>query len=118
MTTSNLKMYGFEKVLKPFIEDVKLLAKVGETTSVISFHTLFPFAHVNVSYLLYLSHMMQGTTVCVRGETVPIQGTVLLFLADTLGAHQIGGFKSGIGFALRKCRDCLATTTLINTKVV
>ena len=38
-----------------------------------------------------------------------IQGTVLVMLADTLAAHSIGGFKIGVGFALRKCRNCLAT---------
>ena len=30
-------------------------------------------------------------------------------LADMLAAHSIGGFKVGVGFSLRKCRDCLAT---------
>ena len=38
-------------------------------------------------------------------------------LADTLAAHSIGGFKSGVGFALRKCRNCLATQTTMNTEV-
>ena len=30
-----------------------------------------------------------------------LRGTVLLTLADTLAAHQLGGFKVGVGFALR-----------------
>ena len=37
--------------------------------------------------------------------------------ADTLAAHSIGGFKVGVGFALRKCRDCLATNETMATKV-
>ncbi len=32
---------------------------------------------------------------------ITLQGTVLLTLADTLAAHQLGGFKVGVGFALR-----------------
>ena len=32
-----------------------------------------------------------------------------MMLADTQTAHSIGGFKVGVGFTLRKCRDCLAT---------
>ena len=46
-----------------------------------------------------------------------IQGTVLVMLADTLAAHSVGGFKAGVGFALRKCRDCLATGDTMSTKV-
>ena len=45
----------------------------------------------------------------IRGQKRTIKGTVLLFLADTPAAHSIGGFKCGVGLALRKCRHCLAT---------
>ena len=38
-------------------------------------------------------------------------------LADTLAAHALGGFKVGVGFALRKCRICMATHEQIQTKV-
>ena len=44
-------------------------------------------------------------------------GTVIAFLADTLAAHEIGGFKVGVGFALCKCRVCLASDDMIQTKV-
>ena len=36
-----------------------------------------------------------------RNET-RFYGTVIAFLADTLAARDIGGFKVGVGFALRK----------------
>ena len=39
-------------------------------------------------------------------------------LADTLAAHHIGGFKVGVGFALRPCRDCLATRESMRIKVI
>ena len=44
-------------------------------------------------------------------------GTVLLMLGDTLAAHAIGGFKVGVGFSLRVCRDCMATKEKIQKKV-
>ena len=40
-----------------------------------------------------------------------MKGSVLAMLADTLAAHSIGGFKVGVGLALRQCRICLATRT-------
>ena len=40
----------------------------------------------------------------IRGKEEVITGSVLFVLADTLAAHDIGGFKDGVGFAFRKCR--------------
>ena len=53
----------------------------------------------------------------VDGHLKNVRGTVLALLADTLGAHQLGGFKIGVGFALRKCRHCMATGDDIQNKV-
>ena len=53
----------------------------------------------------------------VRGKTTTVKAGVLFLLADTLAAHSIGGFKVGVGFALRKCRMCLATQTQAAAKV-
>ncbi len=58
-----------------------------------------------------------GMTLQVSGREMHIRGTVLLTLADTLATHQLGGFKIGVGFALRKCRVCVATWEDIQTKV-
>lgn len=38
-------------------------------------------------------------------------------LADTQAAHSIGGFKVGVGFSLRKCRNCLATKETMSVQV-
>lgn len=46
-----------------------------------------------------------------------VYGTVLVTLADTLAAHLLGGFKVGVGFSLRICRDCMAVKEDIQTKV-
>lgn len=46
-----------------------------------------------------------------------VKGAVLVMLADTQAAHAIGGFKVGVGFALWRCRDCLATVETMSSKV-
>lgn len=53
----------------------------------------------------------------VNGQHIRVFGSLLLFLADTLAAHQLGGFKVGVGFSLRKCRNCLATAEEMNEYV-
>ena len=53
----------------------------------------------------------------IRGKKQIVKGNVLFALADTLAAHSLGGFKNGVGFALRKCRSCLATYEQMSTKV-
>ena len=45
----------------------------------------------------------------IRGQKQIVKDAVLFFLADTPAAHSIGGFKSGVGLALRNCHQCLAT---------
>ena len=52
----------------------------------------------------------------MKGQKVTFFGSVLL-LSDTLAAHEIGGFKVGVGFAHRICRDCFATKDEIQSKV-
>lgn len=37
--------------------------------------------------------------------------------ADTLPAHASWGFKVGVGFALRKCRDSMATKETMSSMV-
>ena len=46
-----------------------------------------------------------------------VKGAVLAMLADTQAAHSIGGFKVGVGFSLRQCRNCLATKDTMNVQV-
>ena len=45
----------------------------------------------------------------VGGEMITVYGGTLCMLGDTPGCNFIGGFKEGVGFALRKCRQCMAT---------
>lgn len=39
-----------------------------------------------------------------------LYGGLLAFLADSLAAHALGGFKESMSFALRICRSCMVTT--------
>ena len=36
---------------------------------------------------------------------------------DTPASNFIGGFKEGVGFSLRKCRQCYATSSDMSVKV-
>lgn len=62
-------------------------------------------------------HMQTGFMVQTGGKEMHVYGTVLVLLADTLAAHQLGGFKVGVGFSLRKCRECMVTFNAMQTKV-
>ena len=46
-----------------------------------------------------------------------VKGAVLVMLADTQAVHAIGGFKVGVGLALWRCRDCLATVETMSSRV-
>ena len=62
-------------------------------------------------------HMQTGIMVEVDGREMRVYGTVLVLLADTLAAHQLGSFKVGVGFSLRKCRQCMVTFNDMQTQV-
>ena len=55
--------------------------------------------------------------VCIRGVKTILTESVLLLLADTLAAHSIGGLKAGVGFSLRKCRECMAMYDTMSVQV-
>ena len=51
-------------------------------------------------------------------ETVTVHGAVLCMIGDTPANNFIGGFKEGVGFALRKCRMCMVTVEDMRVKVI
>jgi len=53
----------------------------------------------------------------INNKEVLVKGAVLAMLADTQAAHSIGGFKIGVRFSLRKCRNCLATKETMSVKI-
>lgn len=54
----------------------------------------------------------------IQGCSYGIEGALVAFLGDTPAVNMVGGFKEGIGRAMRKCRHCLATNPQIQTKVI
>ena len=70
---------------------------------------------------MYMQHTVHyflftciGVRMSLHGEERVVRGAVLFTLADTLAAHSI---KIGVGFALRKCRMCMATKEQAATRV-
>lgn len=61
--------------------------------------------------------MQDGISIADGNRSTIVCGTVFLALADTIAAHELGGFRVGVGFSLRKCRECIATSSNIHTKV-
>lgn len=45
------------------------------------------------------------------------KGTLVAFVGDTPAVNLVGGFKEGVNMAMRKCRQCMATDSQIQTKV-
>lgn len=46
-----------------------------------------------------------------------IFGAVLCSVGDVPASNFLGGFKEGVGFAMRKCRQCMAVQSDMMTKV-
>ena len=51
----------------------------------------------------------QGLSININGVEKVIKGALVMVTADTLGAAWIGGFKEGVSFAKRLCRNCFAS---------
>ena len=54
----------------------------------------------------------------IHGSSQSIEGALVAFVGDTPAVNMAGGFKEGVGAAMRKCRHCLAVNSLIQTKVL
>jgi len=76
-----IKQFGFRKLLSNFVQTIKVL----EST--------------------------EGLTIHVDGKPVILHGTLLCVCGDGLAMNGLGGFKEGIGFAKRPCRNCMLLRT-------
>ena len=45
-----------------------------------------------------------------------VEGALVLVPADTVAAHWLGGFKEGVSFALKNCRNCETSGNTLTTK--
>ena len=53
----------------------------------------------------------------IKDTTYDVEGTLVAFVGDTPAVNMAGGFKEGVGGAMRKCRHCLAINSQIQMKV-
>ena len=53
----------------------------------------------------------------IKDHQYHLTGTLVAFVGDTPAVCMAGGFKEGVGMAMRKCRHCMATYNQIQTKV-
>lgn len=77
--TKDLKHYGIDMLLSSFVSDMNKLSSP------------------------------EGCLFSVKGTLRRYRGALLAMPGDTLASNFISGFKEGVGFAYRKCRECLAT---------
>ena len=56
---------------------------------------------------------MDGLPVSIGDCQYVLHGGLIAFLADTLAAHSVGGFKGSMSFSLRVCRTCMVTSEQI-----
>ena len=56
--------------------------------------------------LVDIKRLENGHLFYVDGEIKVVYGKVVSCDGDTKGQHERGGFKVGVGFALKKCRLC------------
>ena len=52
----------------------------------------------------------------INGTVQNVEGALVIAPCDTLAAHWIGGFKQGVGFALKACRQCSGSSKDIRSK--
>lgn len=50
-----------------------------------------------------------GVAMEINGNVPNIEGTLVISACDTLVANWLGGFKEGFAFALKACRNCIAS---------
>ena len=82
-------------------------------SAIIQKHGMNWFLKPFVNSMLQLGN--EGLSVSINGKECHFKVGTLAFLADTLAAHALGGFKESMSFAYHICRSCLATTEQIQS---
>ena len=102
--TADIRRYGCDTLLQPFIDQLNQLG----TVSVMHFHD---------SKCMLRVFQDEGCRIQLGDEEVVVHGAAIAMCGDTPASNHIGGFKEGVGFALRKCRRCLAIASDMGSKV-
>ena len=64
----------------------------------------------------HLIELYEGVPMEISQEQVTVYGKVSICTGDTLGQHQWGGFKEGVGVSFQKCRSCYCSFDDMQTK--
>lgn len=105
--SSYLKKYGVDAILKPAVQDLKKLTKD------VKFH---PVLRGQWAFIRMCMHL-QGILVDYCGASRKLFGCLVAFLGDTPAAALVGGFKEGVGGAVRGCRTCMTKNAHFSSKV-
>ena len=105
--TDLLERYSFDAILKPFMSDLKKLSAVGCHAHILS----------NKFNDVIMNLKPGGYTMIIQDSTYNVEGALVASVGDTPAVNMAGGFKEGVGAAMRKCRHCLATNSQIQIKV-
>jgi hypothetical protein len=93
------------------IEAVQLIA-VAKTKDIRSYGVGFLLQ----PFLDEINVLSTGHTFIIHGEEQRLSGSVVAFCGDTPASNFLGGFKEGVGGALRMCRRCMASNVDIQNK--
>ena len=107
--TDDIKTYGCKTLLQPFLDQANKLGRVRTYK-----HT----QHHAACELIYMCTIQEsGYNIQVNDEEITLHGAVICLCGDIPASSHIGGFKEGVGFALRKCRKCMARASDMSSKV-
>ena len=100
-----LDKYSLDDILKPFISDLQQLNSVS--------YIMCAMACIMLSVTI----KPVGWTFTLEDREYHFKGTLVAFVGDTPAVCLAGGYKEGVGMAMRKCRHCMATYNQIQAKV-
>ena len=68
---------------------------------------------------IFIMHMKpEGWSVTIDGHEYKFQGSLVAFVGDTPAVNMVGGYKEGVGMAMRMCRQCMATNSQRYTRLL
>ena len=112
----DLRTHGWHALLTPFVQQMNLLARVCTHTYIFVHPATCTIVLYCMTCIMYCLQEEGCDILIGDGEYLTVHGAVVCMCGDTPASNFFGGFKEGVGFALRKCRICLATGgTIIDT---
>ena len=67
--------------------------------------------------LIHMHTIQESGYNILNDEEITLHGAVICLCGDIPASSHIGGFKEGVGFALKKCQKCMARASDMSNKV-